>query len=189
MRDRTDMAAALAEVSARLTALEHSSELIKTVLMVKEPESLHAASTFDGLRKQVIASSSERRSHLAQLVAMAVAVGRAGSVDDLRPQVQEWLAQAGIVEVRELTRGMVAQEYFEPIDGADLDSAEALEISEPAYVDSVTHVLLRLGRARPASPAATAASRPSTAEEQSADTTPAHEAPSESGLAEDGPAA
>lgn len=148
MRGTTDLPSALFEVSERLTKLEHAADLIKTVLMVKEPESIHAANAYEGLRKQVVAASGDRRSHLSQLAAMAVAVARATDVADLRPQVREWLNQAGVVELRELPEGNRAQDLFEDADGGSLDGVTALEVIEPAYLDSVTGVMLRLGRAR-----------------------------------------
>src|SRR5690348_7531315 len=113
MRNPNDLASAVQEVLDRLTKLEHQAELIKTVLIVREPDTVHAANAYDGLRKQVIAASGERRSHLAQLVAMAVAVSRAGSVDDLRPQLREWLSQAGVAEVWTLPPGARPQDVFE----------------------------------------------------------------------------
>lgn len=147
MRSTPDLTTALDEVSERLTRLEHAADLIKTVLMVREPETIHAANAYDGLRKQIVAASGERRSHLGQLTAMAVALSRATDVADLRPQVEEWLRQASIVELWNVPKGHRAQELFEAPDGGNLEGETRLEVHEPAYVDSVTGVVLRLGRA------------------------------------------
>jgi hypothetical protein len=143
MSRRTDRTA---EVLARLGELEHQAELIKLVLTVKHPDTKDAAQAFDGLRKQITAATAERRSHLTQLVAMSVAVSRATSVDDLVPQVREWMEQAGVREVTELPPGTPAYELFEDVDGNGLDGE--IETVEPAYVDRETNALLRLGRAR-----------------------------------------
>jgi hypothetical protein len=148
MRSTPDLTTALDEVSERLTRLEHAADLIKTVLMVREPETIHAANAYDGLRKQIVAASGERRSHLGQLTAMAVALSRATDVADLRPQVKEWLRQASIEELRHVPKGHRAQELFESCDGGNLEGETRLEVLEPAYLDSVTGVVLRLGRAR-----------------------------------------
>jgi hypothetical protein len=137
----------------RVKGLEHEAELMRTVLVVKEPGTVQAAQTFDGLRKQILASAAERRSHLAQLVAMSVAVSRASSVADLVPQVQDWMAQAGVTEVREVPRGVDPMDLFEDLCGKGLHGV--LEIVEPAYVDAETGALLRLGRARLAKPKST----------------------------------
>lgn len=153
MRNRR-VAEALGDISSRLHDLEQAAELMKTVLIVKEPQTVHAANAYDGLRKQVIAAMGERRSHLGQLATMAVAVERASSVDDLRPQVREWLAQAGVVEVRDLPLGARAQDLFEEADGGSLEGVDHLDVDEPAYVDAGSGIVLRLGRARAAAPAA-----------------------------------
>lgn len=137
------------EVLDRIKGLERDNELIRTVLMVKEPGTVHAAQSFDGLRKQILAGAAERRSHLAQLVAMSVAVSRATSVDDLRPQVREWMEQAGVGRLDEAPPGEPARDFFEDVSGDGLDGR--LEVLEPAYVDLQTGALLRLGRARRAS--------------------------------------
>lgn len=134
------------EVLDRIKGLERDNELIRTVLMVKEPGTVHAAQAFEGLRKQILAGAAERRSHLAQLVVMSVAVSRATSVDDLRPQVREWMEQAGVGRLDEAPAGEPARDFFEDIAGDGLDGP--LEVVEPAYVDRQTGALLRLGRAR-----------------------------------------
>lgn len=156
----------LVDLQERLARLEHQAELIKTVLIVKEPNTVHASEAYDGLRKQVVAAASERRSHLSQLVAMAVAVSRATSVEDLVPQVREWMEQAGVAALTEVPPGHDASHVFEDVSGDGLGGD--LDILEPAYVDMQTSSLIRLGRAR-ARGAATAA--PVVAPETSEDVT------------------
>lgn len=136
----------LRELLERVKGLEHEADMMRTILIVKEPGSLQASQAFEGLRKQVLAGAAERRSHLAQLVAMSVAVSRATSVDDLIPQVREWLEQAGVGTVSALPEGVAARDLFEDVDGHGLTGG--LEVLEPAYVDLSTGALLRLGRAR-----------------------------------------
>lgn len=148
----------LEDLIERIKGLEHQAELIKTVLMVKEPSSIAAAEAYEGLRKQVVASAAERRSHLAQLVAMSVAVSRATSVQDLAAMLDEWMAQAGIVRLNQVPEGWSAADLFEDIGGEGL--AGPLELVEPAYVEQHTGALLRLGRARCAAPAPEGAEAP-----------------------------
>lgn len=137
----------LIELQERIKGLEHKAELIQTVLIVKEPTSIPAANAYDGLRKQIVAAAAERRSHLAQLVAMAVTVSRATSIDDIRPQVSEWMEQAGVVAVGQLPPGIPAGDLFEDVSGVGLGGE--IEILEPAYVDAQTNAIIRLGRAQP----------------------------------------
>jgi hypothetical protein len=138
----------LQEIVERLNRLEHEAELLRTVFIVKEPNTGLAAEAYDGLRKQVAASAAERRSHLAQLASMAVAVRRASSVEDVRPQVQEWMAQAGVVELTTTPHGNHPQDLFEDLEGSGFSDGQSIEVIEPAYVDRQTGVVLRLGRAR-----------------------------------------
>jgi hypothetical protein len=137
---------ALQELSSRLERLESASELIKTVLMLRDPEALQAAAAYDGLRKQIVAAVAERRSHVAQLTAMAVAVSRGTDIADLRPQVKEWLRQSGVSELWEVPDGQPTRHYFEAVDGAGQDGAGPVTVIEPAYIDLQTSVLVRMGR-------------------------------------------
>lgn len=134
------------EVLDRLHELEHEAELLRMVLTLQHPDTKDAALAFDGLRRQIIAATGARRSHLTQLVAVSVSVSRASSVDDLRPQVREWMEQAGVLEVMTLPPGTPAQDLFEDVGGEGLTGE--IEAVEPAYVDQQTGALLRLGRAR-----------------------------------------
>jgi len=159
----------LQDLQDRIKGLEQQAELIKTVLIVKEPNTVHASEAFEGLRKQVVAAAAERRSHLAQLVAMSVAVSRATSVADLVPQVREWLDQAGIVALVDVPPGSDVSHVFEDVGGEGL--AGPIEVVEPAYVDAQTSSVIRLGRARRAeavassvTPASSSAAEDSAAE-------------------------
>lgn len=138
----------LRDVVQRLIRLEHEAELMRTVLIVKEPGSVLAADAYEGLRKQIVVAATERRSHLAQLAAMAVALRRATSVDDLVPQVRDWVAQAGMVEAHEVLPGWQPHDLFEDLGGNGLSGADAIEVVEPAHVDPKTNTVVRLGRAR-----------------------------------------
>ncbi|NNN15360.1 MAG: hypothetical protein HKL82_05805 [Acidimicrobiaceae bacterium] len=141
-----DLGESINQIEERLRQIEQQAEMIKTVLMVKEAGAVLAADAYEGLRKQVIASSSERRAHLGQLVAMSVAVSRSDDVADVRSQVKEWLAQSGIREVWEVPTGTTLRDLFELV-GGDGDFEQSVEILEPAYIDGQTGVVLRLGRA------------------------------------------
>lgn len=138
----------LLDLADRVKALQHEADLMRTVLIVKEPNTVQAAQAYDGLRKQIGASAAERRSHLNQLVAMSVAVSRATAVEDLVPMLREWMEQAGVVEVHDLPLRALPRDYFEDVTGEGLDGATGIEVLEPAYVDANTSALLRLGRAQ-----------------------------------------
>ncbi len=132
-------------LTQRIDQLEHQAELLKTVLIVKEPGAAVSASAFEGLRKQIIASANERLTHLNQIVQMRVALDRAESLDDLKPLVASWEAQNGIVEVSEPGPDQPVSDLFDAIDGGPLDGG--YQVVEPAYVDSGSGRVLRTGRA------------------------------------------
>jgi hypothetical protein len=136
----------IAALETQMNQLQHEAEMSRTVLMVKEPDAVRAAEAYEGLRKQVIASSTSRRMHLTQLAQMAVAVSRAATVNDLRGIVAQWLEQAAVVALDEVPEGFRAQDLFESIDGARPASIEGMVVIEPAYVDAQNSVILRTGR-------------------------------------------
>jgi len=140
----------LESIDERLRELEHKADVMEKVLLIKEPGTPIAAEAFEGLRKQVVNAATARRHHLVQLATIAVAVRRATSVDDIEPQVREWMQQADVLEVFNLPPGARPQDLFEHVDGGDLAGADEIECVEPAYIDAKTGVVLRLGRASPA---------------------------------------
>lgn len=161
-RKQREITEVLEQIEQRLGQLEHAADMMKTVLMIKDPGSAHAADAYEGLRKQIVASSTARRTHLAQLSAMAIAVSRASELADLAPQVDEWLGQAGIVRLTEVPPDARVQDLFEDADGGSLQGATQVEVVEPVFVDTQNQVVVRLGRARridepPAAPAVSAA--------------------------------
>lgn len=148
MRKIHEILGAVRQIDGRLQNLERDSEVMKTVLIVKEPGTPLAANAFDGLRKQVLAASGERRSHLTQLVQFDTALRRGVSVDDAQVLVHDWLEQAGVQLIWKAPENLPLRDLFEVAPEAQDLSADALEITDPAYVDS-SGALLRLGRARP----------------------------------------
>jgi hypothetical protein len=139
----------LRELQEQVKDLRQQAELIKTVLIVKEPNTIHSAEAFEGLRKSVVASTQSRRGVLRQLISISVAINRAKSLDDLRPQVEEWLAQAGLATLSLVPDEQEAAALFEDIGDEGLDGP--IEVVEPAYVEIESGSLLRQGRARLAS--------------------------------------
>jgi hypothetical protein len=144
-----EMLGKLAALETQMNQLQHEAEMSRAVLMVKEPDAVRAAEAYEGLRRQVVASNNERRSHVAQLAQMAVAVSRATSVEDLRRLVDQWLEQAAVVALVDVPEGFRAQDLFETVDGVRPASLEEMVIIEPAYVDAQSSVIIRTGRVDP----------------------------------------
>lgn len=143
----------LRRVLEELAELRHKTELMEMVFVVKEPDTVRAAEAYDGLRKQVIASSNERRAHVTQIVEMAVAVQRATAVSDVAARVTEWAGQLGIVQVAAVPpkSHLRFEDLFEVLN----DGPGDLVVVEPAYMDSHTGAVVRRGRTQYVEPKAT----------------------------------
>lgn len=136
--------------------VERTTEQMQTVLMIREPNSTAAAEAYEGLRKQVVATSTERRQHLVQLAEFEHAVRHGADASQLLSLVDGWMQQAGVARVNDASGEEIAIAF-------DLteDLGGPLEVTEPAYLDTKTSSIVRKGRARrlapTASPAPTAA--------------------------------
>lgn len=140
-----ELVQAIEQLTNRINELEHQAELLKTVLIVKEPGAIISATAFEGLRKQIIASANDRLAHLNQIVQMRVALDRGGSVDDLKTMVASWEAQSGIIELHEPRSAEPISDLFDAVDGGSLEGGYS--VVEPAFIDSQSGRLLRTGRA------------------------------------------
>jgi hypothetical protein len=193
MRKIQQVLTAVQSLDARLQRLEQDSEVMKTVLIVKEPGTPAAAAAFDGLRKQILAAAGERRAHLTQLAQLHAGLRRSSTVDDAKLLVQDWMGQAGIFEVWDPQPGLPLRDLFEVLEGSDLPGATHVEVLDPAYLDSAG-ALLRLGRARltrppvvaPPAPVPTAPDR-TAAERTAPDPTPVEISETTDGMTTDEP--
>lgn len=147
MRKIQQVLTAVQGLDSRLQRLEQDSEVMKTVLIVKEPGTPAAAAAFDGLRKQILAAAGERRAHLTQLAQLHAALRRSSTVDDANMLVKDWMGQAGVHEIWQPQPGLPLRDLFEVLEGGETPGATHVEVLDPAYVDS-SGALLRLGRAR-----------------------------------------
>ena len=135
-----ELVEAVEVLTQRIDQLEHQAELLKTVLIVKEPGAIISANAFEGLRKQIIASANDRLTHLSQIVQMRVAIDRASS-----SMVASWEAQSGIDEIHEPGPDTPVSDLFDAVDGGSLEGG--FKVVEPAFVDSQSGRVLRTGRA------------------------------------------
>jgi len=118
----------LAALTARMEAIEIGLAEIKTAIIVREPATPLAAESFEGLRKQILASVRSTNAHLAQLVEFDREL-RAGSQQcDLQLLVDGWLRHAGIERVE----GPPTSEWFD-VHG---EGAGPPVVQVPAYISS-----------------------------------------------------
>ncbi|MBB5873174.1 hypothetical protein F4553_006608 [Allocatelliglobosispora scoriae] len=145
----------LAKVLKLLDVLDRRADKMETILMVREPSTVAAADAYEGLRKQVVNAVSERLTHVSQLVQLDSALAHGADVEQLQKLTDSWFEQAGVTRItdpRHPQRGTL----FDLVS----DGGGAFEIIEPAYIDSLTGRVIRLGRARRLAPAHAAPERP-----------------------------
>jgi hypothetical protein len=135
----------LSETNRRIRKISSTSKLIKLILTVKEPDAVRAAEAYDGLRKQVVSSASDRRAHLNHLAEIAIAVRRGSSIEDIAKRCGEWLAQADVRVVQSASTSQELSDWFETTS-EEVDSSP--HFLEPAYLDGRTGAVIKRGRAR-----------------------------------------
>lgn len=155
--EREDLAEAMDHILALLDRVDRTTEQMQTVLMIREPNSTAAAEAYEGLRKQVIATSTERRQHLVQLAEFETALRNGADGSVLQSLVDGWIDQAGLVRVHKAS-GDEVDLLFELTE----DSGPELKVSAPAYVDSKSRSVVKMGRARKVAPGAASRARPAT---------------------------
>jgi hypothetical protein len=142
LTERVD--ARLAEQARLLDVLDRRSERAETILMIREPASTVAADAYEGLRRQILAATSERLSHLSQLAQIDAALAHGADSAALRALVAGWFSDCGLTKVTD-TRRQDVDLLFDVL-GSGTD--ENLVAVEPAYVDTLSGRVIRRGRAR-----------------------------------------
>ena len=127
-------------IAKRLDAIERNVDRIELATLVREPGNASSVDAYSGLRKQVIAATSERTAHLAQLSQVDVALRDGVVAEQLAPLVDEWLRQSDLERSEDVSRS----ELFQIVGG----EGPVLVVIQPAYVDRVTGRIVRQGSAR-----------------------------------------
>lgn len=135
---RRELVERLDSMERLLDRIERSVEKIEIVTVVREPNTGMSADAYDGLRKQVIASASERSAHLIQLAELDAAVRSGAGSADLAALAREWLGQASLVAVDDPK----VDDAFELVGP---DDAPGRHVLRPGYVDALTGRVVRAG--------------------------------------------
>lgn len=141
--------AALREIHGLVGRIDQRLDKVELITMVREPASAVAADAYEGLRKQVVTSATERWAHLAQLAQLDLALARGADREVLGTMIDGWLAHSALVRVAEVGPADV-ELFFELVE----DLGGPLEVLEPAYQDRITQRVVRQGRARRGAPGA-----------------------------------
>lgn len=127
-----------------INEIREKVNLIETILIVRDPGATMAADAYEGLRKQVVATSGERRAHLSHIAAFDSAIRRGESLEELALLMSDLMQQVGVEAVLD----------YDPKLFEAQGEGSAAEVLEPAYVDAGTRAPVRQGRARLTTPPA-----------------------------------
>jgi hypothetical protein len=128
----------LDSMEAMLDKVERGVEKIELVTVVREPNTGMSANAYNGLRKQVIASASERSAHLNQLAQFDSALRAGAGPAELEALVREWLEQASLAAIED-------PEVVEAFEVVGPDDAPDRRVLKRGYVDLTTGRVVRAG--------------------------------------------
>lgn len=126
----------IAELHLMLTKLE-------TFLIVRDPGSALSADAYDGLRKTILQSAKNRRTHVSHLLSLKESLDRNASPELIRDRVNDFLNELGISYSSDTS----IPDYFEVVEG----EGDLIECVVPAVIDTDADgntILLKPGKAR-----------------------------------------
>lgn len=121
-------------------------ERLDAAVVVRDPGNARSAEAFDGLRKSILVSSKNHRTHLAHLLSLSDSLERGGSIELIRERVNDFLFELGVKRVFE----PLHLEMFEIIEVVEGEN-DGFEVLEPAIVEQLENgepSIIRLGKAR-----------------------------------------
>ena len=130
-------------IKSRLESIELLLHRIDTAIVIRDPGTSRTAEVFEGLRRQILQSSKNRRAHAAHLVSLAQSVRRGASTELLGDRIDDFLKELGI----EFTSDTSLSEAFEIEEG----EGNHLECIEPAVIEILEDgqaVVISQGKAR-----------------------------------------
>lgn len=126
----------------KLDALVEMVTRIESALVVRDPGNARSAEAYEGLRRTIVATGSDRRRHLAHLVAFAEALDGGVPPEDIRRMVDQWCQEEGLARSSDVDR----PELYRLVGSDDGD----LVVVEQAWVDTRVEgrpALVRQGQA------------------------------------------
>jgi len=127
----------------QLNKIELMLERLDAAFVVREPGNARSAEAFDGLRKQIIQSGKNHRSHVAHLLSLADDIEKGASVSFIKNRLGDFLNELGIERSSDTSR----IDFFDVVEG----DGPSLECIEPAVIERIDGghlVLQRAGKAR-----------------------------------------
>ena len=127
----------------QLSRIENLLQRLDAAVVVRDPGSARAAEMYEGLRRQIIQSGKNHRTHLSHLLALQDSIERGADIDLVRERIGEYLKELGIAKSSDVSN----IDSFEVVEG----EGSAYECIEPAIVEVLEDGTVRthqLGKAR-----------------------------------------
>lgn len=127
----------------QLARIENLLQRLDAAVVVRDPGSARAAEMYEGLRRQIVQSGKNHRTHLSHLLALQDSIDRGADIDLVRERVSEYLKELGIQKYSDTSN----IDSFEVIEGEGTE----FECIEPAIVEMLEDGTIRthqLGKAR-----------------------------------------
>lgn len=129
--------------SEQLRKIEILLERLNAAVVVRDPGNARAADAYEGLRKSILLSGKNHRSHIAHLLSLSDSLERGADLELLRNRVNDFLFELGVVRFSDLNYPA----FFEVIEG----EGAVLELVETAVVEEFGNgerFVIRLGKVR-----------------------------------------
>lgn len=108
---------------------------IETALIVRDPGTALSADAYEGLRRQVVQISSQRRQHISNLLDLVDAVDKGATVETLRLRAADFLAELGLTEIDVSNASAHPDDVFDELsEGLDERSAWIHNLGETYQV-------------------------------------------------------
>jgi hypothetical protein len=127
----------------QLSRIENLLQRLDAAVVVRDPGSARAAEMYEGLRRQIIQSGKNHRTHLSHLLALQDSIDRGADIDLVRERINEYLKELGIAKSSNVSN----IDSFEVVEG----EGSAYECIEPAIIEVLEDGTIRthqLGKAR-----------------------------------------
>lgn len=129
--------------SEQLRKIEILLERLDAAVVVRDPGNAHSADAYEGLRKSILLSGKNHRSHIAHLLSLSDSLERGADLELVRNRVNDFLFELGVVRFSDLNYPA----FFEVIEG----EGAVLELVETAVVEEFGNgerFVIRLGKVR-----------------------------------------
>lgn len=130
----------------QLHQIENLLQRLDAAVVVRDPGNARAAEAYEGLRKQLIRSSTNHRSHIAHLLSLSDSLKREASMELIRDRVSDFLAELGVKFISDYSHPDLF-EIVETVHG-EAHSFEVLESAVIEHMDDGSIMAIRPGKVR-----------------------------------------